>query len=168
MKRRVYIVAPTKQSAKAVDADPMLASIEGNRVRCLAQSDSALEHLPQAGPALRNDMARGAKVGLLSGALTGAAGGLLMYLYGGLGMGVAWVLAPTLIGALFGVFATSLVAASVPSKQLKPFQHELNDNKILLMIDVPKKKVQEVIRVIMARHPEVDAKEAHTTIPALP
>lgn len=168
MKRRLYFIAPNERSAKEIEQDSMLARIEGHRIRCMGGADSSLENLPQAGPMQSNDLTRGIRVGLLSGGLAGGAGGLLMYLYAGLGIGPGWVPAAACAGAVFGIFAASLVAAGVPSKRLEPFEKELEDNKILLLIDVPKKKIEEVIRLIIARHPEIDVRDANTTIPALP
>lgn len=168
MKRRLYFVAPNERSAKDIEHDPLLARIDGTRVRCAAKSDSSLADLPRAGPMQSNDLTRSVRVGLITGALSGAVGGLLVYFYAGIGVGLGWVLAAALMGAVFGIFAASLVGTSVPSKRLKPFEQDLRNNKILLMIDVPKKKIAEVTRVIMARHPEIDVRDADTTIPALP
>ena len=78
------------------------------------------------------------------------------------------MLASALASAAFGVFAASHVAATVPNQQLTVFEQDLANNRILLIIDVPKKKIKEATCVIMARHPELDAREAHTIIPALP
>jgi uncharacterized membrane protein len=168
MKRRLYFIAPNKRSAKEVERDPLIACVDGHCIRCIAKSDSNLEDLPRAGPMQTNDLTRGIRIGLLAGGLTGAVCGLLVYLYADLGIELGWVLAAALIGATFGIFAASLVAASAPSKQLKSFERELEDNKILLMIDVPKKKIEQVLRLIIARHPEIDVRDADTTIPALP
>jgi hypothetical protein len=77
------------------------------------------------------------------------------------------VLASALASAAFCVFAASHVAATVPNQQLTVFEQDFA-NKIVLIIDVPKKKIKEVTCVIMARHPELDAREAHTTISTLP
>jgi hypothetical protein len=78
------------------------------------------------------------------------------------------VLASALASAALGGFAASHVAATVPDKRPTVFEQDLAKNKTVLIIDVLKKKIKEVTRMIMARHPELDAREAHTTIPALP
>jgi hypothetical protein len=168
MKRRLYFIAPTKRSAKEIDRDAMLARVDGIRIRYMAEADRVVEDLPQAGPMQTNDLVRAVRVGLLSGGLTGAVGGLLLFVLGGPNIAFGWVLASTVIGALFGVFAATLVAASVRSKPLRPFDRELGDGKILVMIDVPKKRIEAVLRLIMSRHPEADVRDSHTTIPALP
>jgi hypothetical protein len=168
MKRRLYFVLPDQRSAKAIERELLLARIQPSRIGFLAKSDTSLCDLPRAGPVQSSDLRHGIKVGLLSGGLTGAAVGLLLLLYAGLQTGPGLVLGMTLLGAVFGSWAASLVAVSVPNRQLKRFEKDVIDGQILLMIDVPKEKVQEVTQLITERHPEADARGIDPTIPAFP
>ena len=48
----------------------------------------------------------------------------------------------------------SMVAAAVPNSRLKQFHAEIARGKVLLMIDVPPRRVAEIIDVVVFRHPE--------------
>jgi hypothetical protein len=170
MNRRLYFVLPDKQSAQQIERELLLQRFDGNHIRFLTGGDTALDDLPQAGPLQTGDIKRGIKFGVLSGGLTGIGAGLLMVLipalHTGLGIGAMPVLAVT--GALFGAWAGGLVGASVPSTGLKPFAGDLDSGRIVLMLDAPKKRIQEIARFIMQRHPEADNRGIDPSIPAFP
>jgi hypothetical protein len=165
MKQRLYFVLPNQLSAKAIERELLLARVGPDSFGYLARSATALGYLPQAGLLQNSDLVHGIRDGLLSGAVTGAAVGLLLYFMGvqaepGVMLGMA------LIGASFGSWAASLVAVSVPNRQLKAFEKDLEEGRILLMVDVPKKMVKEVTELITSRLPQADAQGADPRIPA--
>ncbi|MGZ8265408.1 MAG: DUF1269 domain-containing protein, partial [Burkholderiales bacterium] len=71
-------------------------------------------------------------------------------------------------GALFGAWASSLVASSVPNSRLKPFQADIDSGKVLMMVDVPMRRVQEICDLVTSRHPEAASRGFEPTIPAFP
>src|SRR6267154_2144678 len=72
------------------------------------------------------------------------------------------------LGGMFGAWAASLVAMSVPNTRLKPFQKDIDAGKILLMVDVPTSRVEELRELVTRRHPEAMAHGIEPTIPAFP
>jgi len=159
MKRRLYFVLPDKVSAKRIERELVLARVEPSRIRFLANSDTAAGDLPKAGPLQKNDLAYGLRDGVLSGAVTGAVIGLFLYFSDvlatpGAPLGVA------LLGGTFGSWAGSLIAVSVPNRQLKPFEKDLREGRLLLMVDVPNERVDEVTQLVTGRLPEPDARKA--------
>ncbi len=78
------------------------------------------------------------------------------------------VLISTVIGAVFGAWASSLVAMSVPNTRLKPFQKAIDAGKILLMVDLPTSRIEEVQELVHRRHPEASAHGIEPTMPAFP
>jgi len=78
------------------------------------------------------------------------------------------VLISTVIGAVFGAWAASLVAMSVPNTRLKPFQKAIDAGKILLMVDLPTSRIEEVQELVSRRHPEASAHGIEPTMPAFP
>jgi len=78
------------------------------------------------------------------------------------------ILAMALAGALVGAWSSSLVAVSVPNAQLKKFERALEQGQILLMVDVPRERVDEITDGIRRHHPEADAEGVEPTIPAFP
>jgi hypothetical protein len=168
MRRRLYFVLPNKASADTIERELLLAHIDDHHIHFLATVD--LEGLPNASLLQRSDLLHGMALGVLFGALTGAAGGLLLYFYPNvdnqLGTGVILVLA--VIGALFGSWAASLIAVSVPNSRLRAFDKDINAGHILLMVDVPKERVDEITALIKSHHPEAEIRGVDTRIPAFP
>jgi YgbB family len=69
----------------------------------------------------------------------------------------AWsgaMLGMALLGASFGSWAASLIAVSVPKRQLKPFEKDLGEGRLLLMVDVPNERVDEVTQLVTGRLPQ--------------
>jgi hypothetical protein len=65
------------------------------------------------------------------------------------------VLIGLLVGGVLGAWMASMAAAAVPNSRLKQFHAEIERGKILLMIDVPHRRIAEITAVVVARHPEV-------------
>jgi hypothetical protein len=61
-----------------------------------------------------------------------------------------------------------MVASSVPNSRLKMFQRDMDDGKVLMMVDVPMRRVQEICELIARRHPEALSGGFEPTIPAFP
>jgi hypothetical protein len=66
-----------------------------------------------------------------------------------------------LVGAAFGNWAASRVAVSVSNRQLKSFEKDLSDGRLLLVVDVPNERVKEVTRLVVSHLPQVDVRGAH-------
>jgi hypothetical protein len=57
---------------------------------------------------------------------------------------------------------------SVPNTRLKPFQKAIDAGKILLMVDLPTSRIEEVQELVSRRHPEASAHGIEPTMPAFP
>lgn len=167
MKRRLYFILPDQRSAKEIERELLLARIQPNHFGFMAAPDTDLGDLPRAGPRHTSDLRHGIMAGLLTGGVTGAVVGLLLALQGDMHLASA-VLGLMLLGASFGTWAASLIAVSVPNRQLKRFEKEVCDGQILLMIDVPREQIERVLRLIEERHPEADVRGIDPMIPAFP
>ena len=121
--------------------------------------------LPKATVFQRTDLLHGMFVGLIAGGLPGAALGYVLYLYPALGesLGMGPILALT--GAVFGSWASGMIAISIPNSRLKQFQKTIEKGAILLMADVPKERVEEITDMIKKHHPEADDKGSRHTCP---
>jgi hypothetical protein len=57
-------------------------------------------------------------------------------------------------------WAASLVVVSVPNRQLKPFERDLREGRLLLVVDVPNERVKEVTRLVTSQLPQVNVRRA--------
>jgi hypothetical protein len=170
MRRRLYFVLPDLASANQTANDLLLARIEDRHMHFLARRGTPLGALREATFLQKGDAVHGARLGLVIGGIGGFLLGvfILMTPPEGMHLQLVTVLASTLIGAAFGAWAASLVATSVPNTRLKAFQADIDAGKILLMVDVPSSRLDEVRELVARRHPEATAHGVESMRPAFP
>ena len=170
MRRRLYFVLPDVASARSMLDEMLLARIEVKHIHFLSRRDTLPEDLPEANVLQKTDIVHGAQMGVAIGGIVGAvAGGLVVFFPPeGVTLKLFTVLVVAIAGALFGAWASSMVASSVPNSRLKAFQRDMEAGKVLMMVDVPMRRVQEVCDTITRRHPEAASGGFEPTIPAFP
>jgi len=72
------------------------------------------------------------------------------------------------LGALFGAWASSMIGISTPSSRLKRFEPAIEQGQILLMVDVPRSRVDEIEARLQGLHPEAHLEGVEPNIPAFP
>lgn len=156
MRRRLYFVLPDVDSAKRTADDLLLARVEDRHMRFLSKRGIALDPLHEAGYLDKTDMVHGAIVGLALGGIIGALVGALVVAYPPEGMRpeLVAVLIGMLAGAPLGAWMASMVGAAVPNSRLKQFHADLEAGRVLMMVDVPFRRVAEITELVISRHPE--------------
>lgn len=170
MKRRLYFLLPDVASATRTANDLLLARVEDRHMHFLAKRGTDLGELHEASYLLKTDCMRGAGVGLALGVLGGALLGAMIVNYppDGTHPGLAAAVVATVIGALLGLWMGSMAATGVPNSRLKPFEDEIARGKVLLILDVPYGRVDEIRAALAGRHPEVVLSSQETRYPAFP
>ncbi|MEK8031337.1 DUF1269 domain-containing protein [Ideonella sp. DXS29W] len=171
MRRRLYVVLPDVASARQTANDLLLARIEDRHMHFLSRRDMSLEELHEASFLQKTDVRHAFFLGAGLGVLGGAALGVFLKmtdLGNGYTFDVGTLLLCTAGGLVLGAWASTLIGVSTPSVALKPFSSDLEAGKILLMVDVPSSRVQEIQRLLESRHPEADHKGIDLTMPAFP
>jgi hypothetical protein len=170
MRRRLYFLLPDLGSAIRTANDLLLARIEDRFMHFLAKRGMSLGELHEANALQKSDAVHGAELGFVIGGVGGFLIGIYIYLTppDGVALQLVTVLISTVIGAAFGAWAASLVAMSVPNSRLKPFQKDIAAGKILLMVDVPPSRIEEVRDLVSRHHPEATARGIEATLPAFP
>lgn len=159
MRRRLYFLLPDVESARRVADDLLLARVEDRHMHFLARRGTDLGDLHEAGYLMKSDLLHGAGVGLGLGVLGGLALGAMIVFYPFEGTqphpGIAFI--TVVVGGILGAWTASMAGASVPNSRLKRFQRDIEDGKVLLMLDVPFRAVERTRDVVTARHPEAVA-----------
>ena len=170
MRRRLYFVLPDVQSARTMLNDMLLARIECRHIHFLSKRDSLPSDLPECSVLQKTDIVHGAQLGLIIGAVVGAVAGALLVLFPpeGVTLKLMAVLLLAIGGAVFGLWASSMVASAVPNSRLKAFQTDMDAGRVLMMVDVPMRRVQEICELVSRRHPEALSGGFEPTIPAFP
>lgn len=156
MRRRLYFLLPDVDSARRTADDLLLARVEDRHMHFLARRGTDLGELREAGYLMKSDLLHGAGLGLALGAVGGfALGAMIVFspIEGTQPHPVTLFIA-VLIGAALGAWIASMVGASVPNSKLTQFRADIAAGKVLMMVDVPYARVDEVRQIVLGRHPE--------------
>lgn len=170
MRLRMYVTLPDLASARQLANDLLLARIEDRHMHFLARRGTDLGELHEASYLQKSDAVHGATTGLVIGGVVGVLVGILLVYFppGGASIQLVAVLIAAVVGAGLGVWIASMVGLQVPNSRLKGFEHELEEGKILLMLDVPVGRYEEVRAIIARTHPEAADRGNEPTVPAFP
>ena len=170
MRLRMYVTLPDVASARQLANDLLLARIEDRRMHFLARRGTDLGELHQASYLQKTDTVHGAFRGLAIGGGMGVLLGLLLVTFppGGIHVELVAVLIAAIVGAGLGSWVSSMVGLQVPNSRLKAFEEDIQAGKVLLMLDVPVGRTQEVHDIIARRHPEAAERGNEPTVPAFP
>jgi len=118
----------------------------------------------------KTDLMHGAGIGLGIGGVAGLLLGLVIVTYPpeGTNPQLIAVLIAAVVGAVLGAWMASMVAAAVPNSRLRQFQGDIDNGKILLMVDVPYGQIAQIRELVIGRHPEAVAGGQETRFPAFP
>jgi hypothetical protein len=166
----MYITLPDLPSAKRLADDLLLARIDDRHMHFLARRGTDLGELHQANYLQKTDAVHAAFTGLVIGGALGTLVGLGMVYFppAGLSIPLGAVLIGAVVGGGLGAWISSMVGLQVPNSLLKGFEQELQQGKILLMLDVPAARYEELRAIIARTHPEALDGGTHATVPAFP
>lgn len=166
MRRRMYFLLPDVRRARGVFKELLLARVEERHIKVMAKEGTLLGELPEAAILEKSDALHGAGLGLLVGGATGALVGLAIMLYPSerYTLNLAIVLAMALVGAVMGVWVSGMIGSSTPNTHLEKFQDEIEHGKVLMMVDVPPERVDQISGDIKRHHPEVDLRGFDPTL----
>ncbi len=169
MRRRLYFVLADVDSARSMFREMLLARIEDRHIRFLTRRDCLPADLPEAGVLQKTDIAHGAAIGLVVGGLLGAIAGLVFMVFppGGT-LKFITVLGTALVGALFGAWVASMVGTAVPNSRLRAYAADMERGAVLMIVDVPAGRLDEIAALVSARHPEILAYGLEPIYPAFP
>ncbi|HHZ87809.1 MAG TPA: ammonium transporter [Chromatiaceae bacterium] len=170
MNRRLYFLLPDVETSRQVVDELLLARIEERHIHALAKDGTQMEDLPEAGLLEKSDFVHGIEQGLAVGGVTGMLAGLVAITFppAGLILGGGAVLATTFAGAGVGAWVSGMVATDIPNSRLTEFESQVKAGDILMMVDVPKDRVDDISSLVKKHHPEADMHGTEPTIPAFP
>jgi hypothetical protein len=172
MRHRLYYLLPDINAARATMDELLLSRIEVRYIHFLTGGQALPDDLPEANLMQRTDVVRGAEMGMAIGAALGLILGIgLLYYFDEIeraGVKAAIVVAAALLGMLFGAWASSMQGASLPNSRLAGFLGELEKGGILLMVDVPVSRIEEIETRLAERRPETRFRGEESHIPTFP
>lgn len=168
--KRLYYLLPDVATARRVVDELLLAHVPYEHIHVLARADTPLEALPEAGIAQKTDLVPALERGMAIGGSVGALAGLAALAFPPAGVVAAGgaILFGALGGAGLGAWISAMIGVSVPNSRLTRFEDAIGRGMILMMVDVPKLRVDEFEELVRSHYPDVDIEGADPTIPAFP
>ena len=168
--RRIYFLLPDVDVARKVVDELLLARIADDNIHVIAKEGTAMADLPEASLAQKSDVIPAMERGIAVGGATGLLAGVVAVTFppAGLVLGGGALLAIALAGTGFGAIMSTMIGVSVPNTRHKQFEDDVNEGEILMLVDVPKERVDEIEGMVKQHHPEADIEGTEPTIPVFP
>jgi hypothetical protein len=132
--RHVYSTTDLDMARAAMNA-ARSAGVGEDCLMLVARSDIELDAISNDHKEADSDFVPGALKGMAAGATTGLLLGLAAVVFTPLGLTLAGAGIAALAGAGIGGFASSLFGSALPDPVRQKFHDEINDGRILLVID---------------------------------
>jgi len=167
--KRLCLLSPDREHALAVVKDLKSDGIQDKHIYVIARSSENLADLPDGGPE-DNDFLPAYERGLAFGGIAGLFLGLASISFppAGIVIGGGGVLLASVMGASVGGLMAGMAGAAFPNSRLKVFEDEINDGKILIMVDVPQDQIDRIEQLIRQHDPDVEIEGLEPPPPVLP
>lgn len=168
--RRLYFLVSDTGSAKAIVEDLLRARITWRHIHVLANHSVTLEALPEASLLQTSDVVAALARGTALGGAAGALAGLVALAFPPAQLVIAGgaVVALTLAGAGFGAWTATMIGVDEPSRRLERFQDAIKAGQLLLMVDVPQAREEEIQQMVHEHFPRADVEGAEPKTPIFP
>ncbi|MFW2439357.1 MAG: DUF1269 domain-containing protein [Arenicellales bacterium] len=168
--RRIYFLLPDVELARKVVDELLLARIDVNHIHVIAKEGTAMKDLPEATLAQKSDVVTALERGIGVGGATGLLAGVVAVSFppAGLVLGGGALLGIALAGTGFGALMSTMIGVSAPNSRHKQFEDAIQKGELLMLVDVPKDRVDEIEAMVKQQHSEVDIEGTEPTIPVFP
>ncbi|MCH7345028.1 DUF1269 domain-containing protein [Pelomonas sp. CA6] len=168
MRKRIYWLLPDHQSARHCLNELLLARIPVQQIHVMAEEGAEMAGLPAASVLQTSDLVESAESGLLIGAGLGAAAGVASAYSLAVAAPAGLVIALAALGAVLGTWSSSMIGSSTPSRRLRRFEHAIARGQYLMMVDVPRQRVEEIEALLASTHPEARLQGLEPNVPVFP
>lgn len=169
MRRRMYFMLPDVASARTMLDELLLARIAERHIHFCAKDGALPPDMPEVTSFQKTDIVHGVETGMLIGGVAGLiAGSLLLFFPIDImsQRAMAWVLA-CVAGGLFGGWASAKAARAIPNSRIQPFRAGIEEGQVLLLVDVPYRRITEIEELVLKRHPAARCGGMEHLIPLL-
>jgi hypothetical protein len=168
--RRLYFMVPDIDTANTVVDELLLKRVDDHHIHIVAKEGTPMGDLPEANLLQKSDFIPAMERGLAVGGITGVLAGIAAVTFppAGLVLGGGAILGTSLAGAGFGAWISGMIGMDVPNTQIKKFEGAIEKGEVLMMIDIPKTRVEEIEALIQQHHPDADMGGTEPHIPAFP
>jgi hypothetical protein len=168
--RREYFLVPDIETARNIVHELLVSHIEERHIHLIARDDIPLEDLPEAKLMQKSDFIPALEKGMLGGAYTGLAAGLVATVFppAGVVIGGGAILALVAAGVTVGGLMSALVGVGLPNGRLEKFEEAIKGGEILMLVDVPRQRLDEIQEMVTKHHPQAEFEGIEPMKPPFP
>jgi hypothetical protein len=166
---RIYFLAPDVDITHKIVDELRANSIEEHDIHIVARRGTPLQDLPEASPLQKSDIIPAMERALVIGGTLGLLTGLVaVALPTGLVLGGGAMLASTVAGAGIGAWLGGMVGLNVGNTRLKPYEDAVEKGELLILLDIPENRIDEITMMILRHHPEAEFEGIELILPPAP
>ncbi len=154
--RRIYFLVPNIEITHKIVDELRSEGIKDRHIHVLAKRDTPLEDLPEAGITIETDFIPAVERGAALGGSTGLLAGLVSLKFAGFALAGGPLLGILFAGATVGALMSGLSGLSADNSRIKQFEEAIERGEFLLLIDIPKNRIDELSKAIIKHHPEAE------------
>lgn len=166
--RRLYFLLPGLEITHYVIDELLLSHIPESHLHVIAAEGTELGDLPEASVLQKSDFIPAMERGVAVGGATGVLAGLVAIAMPGVVIAGGALLGMSLMGAGMGAWIGGMIGLNVNNTQIDKFKSAIEKGEILVMVDVPKERVEEIETLVKKHHPDADFEGTEPNIPAFP
>ncbi len=166
--RRLYFLLPDLDTTHQVIDKMLLARVEERHLHVIAAEGVSLGDLPEATLVQKSDFVPAMERGVALGGATGMMAGLAALAMPGVVIAGGAILAMSLLGAGMGAWLGGMIGMDVDNSHVQKFKSAVEEGQVLVLVDVPKERVEEVQDLVREIHAQADFEGTEPSIPAFP
>ncbi len=163
--RRIYFLAPNIEITHKIVEELQSEGIADHHIHILAKRDTPLEGLHEAGVSIKTDFIPAVERGMALGGTTGLLAGLIGLRFAGFVIAGGPILGIILAGATIGSLAGGLAGMNSGNSRLKKFEEAIERGELLVLVDIPKEKIETITQLITKHHPEAEFEGLESIFP---
>jgi hypothetical protein len=152
--RRIYFLVPDIATIHKIIDELRSEGIEDRHMPILAKRDTPLGDLPEAGVTIKTDFIPAVERGAVLGGATGLLAGLVGLRFAGFAIAGGAVLGVLIASATISSLAAGLIGMSLGNTRLKKYEQAIEHGEILVLLDIPKDRIEDITKLITKHHPE--------------
>ncbi|MGZ5056432.1 MAG: DUF1269 domain-containing protein, partial [Methylobacter sp.] len=139
--------------------------LDDQHIHILAKRDTPLEDMPEAGISIKTDFLPAVERGVALGGTTGLLAGLIGLRLAGFAIAGGPLLGIIMAGATIGSMMSGLMGMNSGNTRLKRFEEAIENGELLVLVDVPKERIEEIKQLVKKHHTDVDFEGVEPFLP---
>ncbi|MGZ8237757.1 MAG: DUF1269 domain-containing protein [Methylobacter sp.] len=163
--RRIYFLSPDLATTHKIVDELRAEGLDDQHIHILAKRETPLEDMPEAGISIKTDFLPAVERGMALGGTTGLLAGLIGLRLAGFAVAGGPLLGIVIAGATIGSMMSGLMGMNSGNTRLQKFEEAIENGELLVLVDIPKERIEEIKQLVKKHHPDVDFEGVEPFLP---